>query len=114
MVAMGGRNLRRENRRSAQQTAWIYHPDLGPQFSCQISDISHSGARLTLTGVVELPEEFMLLLTSTGQVCRKCYVVWRDRGSVGVRFIAGRAGEVSMRSSDAGRVERVDLDRLTP
>jgi hypothetical protein len=57
-----------------------------PPIACSISDISHSGARLTLKDEQELPETFTLLLTPNGGARRHCRVVWRDGLIVGVQF----------------------------
>jgi hypothetical protein len=49
--------------------------------SCIIWDISDSGARLTVADDQQVPDEFTLLL------CRRCRVVRRYDGQVGVAFM---------------------------
>ena len=52
----------------------------GP-ISCIISDISASGAKLTIAGELELPDQFTLLLR------RRCRVVRRFDGQLGGVFV---------------------------
>jgi hypothetical protein len=54
----------------------------GSLSSCMISDISETGARLTVGG--KLPDEFTLLLH------RRCRVVRRSDGQIGVKFVSGK------------------------
>jgi len=49
--------------------------------SCIISDISGSGAKLTVKEGQDIPDEFTLLFRS------RCRVVRRYDGQVGVRFV---------------------------
>jgi hypothetical protein len=58
--------------------------------ACGIADISASGARLNLENDVELPAEFILLLTPNGQARRHCRVIWREGLSLGVKFPESR------------------------
>ena len=58
--------------------------------SCQLLDISDSGAKLVVEGPINVLQarEFFLLLSSTGLAFRKCELVWIDGDHAGVRFIA--------------------------
>jgi hypothetical protein len=89
MVAMANsRNraeMRKKPRRSFHYSAKIL-TDKDAQVACAIADISHSGARLTVDDDVELPVEFVLLLTRNGGARRHCRVIWRDGLSLGVKF----------------------------
>ena len=51
-----------------------------PPANCIICDISAVGAKLTV-GAHEVPEEFVLVFR------RRCRVVRRDGGQVGVKFV---------------------------
>ena len=53
---------------------------------CMISDISAQGARLFVDGV-EMPDQFMLLISGDSGSRRECRVVWRLGGEVGVTFV---------------------------
>ncbi len=89
MVVVGNfRNraeMRKKPRRGFHYTARIVK-DKDTQVACAIADISHSGARLTLDADVELPVDFVLLLTRNGGPRRHCRVIWRDGLTIGVTF----------------------------
>ena len=53
---------------------------------CMITNISKDGARLFSDDVV-VPPEFDLMITDTLE--RRCQVVWRLGGEIGVKFING-------------------------
>jgi hypothetical protein len=69
-------------------TAWIDLGDGAPRRRCIISDVSASGARLAVGPGLPLPEEFQIALSRDGRVRRRCRVVWRETGEVGVRYLA--------------------------
>lgn len=76
------RDLRKWPRFEIHSLAQI---DLGGRsapISCIISDISASGAKLTIAGEQELPDQFTLLLR------RRCRVVRRFDGQLGVVFVS--------------------------
>ena len=61
--------------------------------ACMMSEVSQTGARLTLSeGIDSLDlSEFMLLLTPTGIVSRRCQLVRAEGEVVDIRFVlAGR------------------------
>jgi PilZ domain len=78
--------LRKKPRRSFHYSARILTDKVGTVVSCSIADISETGARIVLEDDCELPEEFVLLLTPTGDARRRCNVVWRTGTTVGVAF----------------------------
>ena len=53
---------------------------------CVTIDISESGARLAVREPVQVPDQFILLLSKDAHVQRQCEVVWRDGNMLGVRF----------------------------
>lgn len=59
-----------------------------PPRSCTVTDVSQSGARLKIDKPDELPEKFVLLLTTTGKARRLCRVIWRSKKDAGVKFVA--------------------------
>jgi hypothetical protein len=74
------RDLRRSPRFEVHYLGQI---DLGvtaAPVNCIICDISATGAKLTV-GAQEVPDEFMLVLK------RRCRVIRRSDGQVGVRFV---------------------------
>lgn len=53
---------------------------------CSIVDISDGGARITLEEPRDLPDNFILLFTTTGTVRRLCRRVWQDGATYGIAF----------------------------
>ncbi|HXX02718.1 MAG TPA: PilZ domain-containing protein [Xanthobacteraceae bacterium] len=88
MVATGNyRNraeLRKKPRRQFHYSAKIVTKGEPPR-SCNISDISHTGARLVLESDDTLPDRFILLL-ARGGARRHCRLIWRTGLTVGVEF----------------------------
>jgi hypothetical protein len=76
---------RKSARRAMRFTAWIAQPgkDL---HGCVLADISDTGARLNVENPQDLPEEFVLYLSSRGSPRRKCKVAWRTKTQIGVQF----------------------------
>jgi hypothetical protein len=58
---------------------------------CVVLDISEMGARLKIDDTAAVPDEVVLLLSRGGETQRRCTVVWRGRGEMGVRFEKGPA-----------------------
>jgi len=54
---------------------------------CIVSDMSETGARMTLAKDTRLPDEFVLMLTADGRRRRRCRVVLRDHLEISVRFL---------------------------
>ena len=80
-------NERRQHRRYAINRIAKYQADSGslPR-DCMITDISKQGARLFADGV-EVPDQFVLLISGDKGVRRECQVVWRLGGEIGVSFV---------------------------
>jgi hypothetical protein len=55
---------------------------------CVMADLSATGARLQVKQPATLPDEFILLLSHSGQLRRKCSVTWRAETEIGVKFTA--------------------------
>jgi hypothetical protein len=72
---------RRVFRHPVHQFASIDLGNGSPLRSCMISDISESGARLTIGTCGDIPDTFTLLLH------RRCRVVRRLDGQIGVQFV---------------------------
>jgi two-component system OmpR family response regulator len=71
----------------------------GRQFAameCTMRDMSETGARLVLAGDDVLPQEFELVVPTTGQR-RRARLVWRREKTCGVQFLykQGEAGRVA-------------------
>jgi hypothetical protein len=55
-----------------------------PRLDCIIVDISETGARLVVDPAIDLPDDFLLMLSRN--VSRRCKLIWREDRKVGVRF----------------------------
>ncbi len=53
--------------------------------TCIVRNVSAEGARLQLSGIVALPEEFDLCFDS-GRRVRQCRMMWRTENDVGIWF----------------------------
>ena len=73
---------RQSPRHDVQYLAHVDPGDDGQLFTCIICDISASGARLTVGLHQNVPDEFTLIFR------RRCRVVRRQDGQLGVQFSA--------------------------
>lgn len=53
---------------------------------CSLSDVSDTGARISVEAAEELPDRFTLLLSGNGGPQRTCRVIWRQPNQIGVDF----------------------------
>jgi hypothetical protein len=51
---------------------------------CKVVDISESGARIAISGAIELPRQFSIAFASS---TRPCQLVWRNGTMAGVKFL---------------------------
>ena len=61
--------------------------DKRPAIDCILQDISNRGAKLSVHDVGAIPDTFLLMLSLAGGVRRKCKVVRRSMGEIGVQFV---------------------------
>ena len=57
-----------------------------PLRDCLMLNISDTGAKLQFDSTEEIPDRFIVLLTSRGYPRRHCQVKWRNGNKVGVEF----------------------------
>ena len=81
-----GRERRKDVRRQLQTHASLASNERAPRQDCIVCDLSHTGARILVDPAIELPSDFLLLLSR--HVTRRCKLVWRKEREVGVRFRA--------------------------
>ena len=86
-----GFDKRRHMRRPMVQPVAILRPDGTLVCECTLRDVSDTGARLKLAGegsaTVEISQQFVLSLSTRGNIFRQCETVWRNGDEIGVRFI---------------------------
>ena len=75
------RDLRRSPRTDVDYLAYIDPNDSSPPINCIVADISANGAKLTIGPRHQVPDEVTLAFR------RRCRVVRRSDGQIGVEFI---------------------------
>ena len=82
---------RKETRQSLDYPCWY---DAGPAqraVECRLLDVSKSGAKLSFSGSVEIPNEFVLYLTRDGKVGRACIVKSRQGNELQIYLLRRHA-----------------------
>ena len=79
--------MRNSVRKALRHPAWMDIGDGSPLRSCTLSDVSQTGAKLVIENPNDIPAEFTLLLTGDGAVRRRCRVMRRGNGEIGVQFL---------------------------
>jgi hypothetical protein len=82
------RNKRISPRRNLKWVGLIVNMDgsiIGP-FSA--INVSATGAKISPTESIDLPNEFVLMFSTGGIVRRHCRIVWRSGKEVGVKFVS--------------------------
>lgn len=85
-----GRKLSRKERRKAPRKETIrvgviiYGTDRRMMY-CALLNMSHGGAKLTPTKILDCPDRFSLAIAD--QPTRNCEVIWREHSEVGVKFL---------------------------
>jgi hypothetical protein len=83
---------RKEPRRALRYRACVLDLQGKTLGLCLVSDVSETGARLevpliaTNGHLVDVPDEFVLMLARRGGAYRKCHAMWRTDHHVGVQF----------------------------
>jgi hypothetical protein len=81
-----GREQRKAPRRMVRTAGMIYGRGGEPIITCEMRDVSATGARLALPREIDLPQHFVLVLSHAGQVRRQCQKAWQFSILVGARF----------------------------
>jgi hypothetical protein len=84
-----GRENRKSPRRDIHQFAVVHGGDDRQIQPCMVRNVSATGAQIGIETASEIPDEFVLILTSKGSVRRRCRIVWRSDKALGVRFVTG-------------------------
>ncbi len=95
MEPSSGPKFKAEQRRSKRHyvnlIARLAQADGAELGLCVVVDISATGARLKTNEALSLPENFVLLLSTNGNLRRHCLVAWRTNLEVGVEFVRHHA-----------------------
>ena len=77
-------------RRSINEPAWIERTPSNILERCKLVNVSEIGARLTISDVYDLPDNFALHLIRGSKPSRQCRVIWRRDHEVGVEFLSNK------------------------
>jgi len=103
-------NERKRERVRAILGAHIVFNNRNSTIDCQIRNISRTGAKLSLSNSVTLPEEFDIEVPQKGKTYR-ARLCWRDAASAGIEFIldATEAAEAEDRAALIAKLEAENL-----
>ena len=76
----------RAKRQLVNQDGMIYATAGARIAPCRLRNISVTGAQIELLREIELPKTFLLSLSESGNVRRRCTVAWQFCTVVGVKF----------------------------
>ena len=82
-----GRDNRRTQRRNVRYKATIENVLDGRLETCQILDVSATGAKLQVARDLEVAEHFILHLAPGGGSRRVCRLIWRADMQIGAAFV---------------------------
>ncbi len=77
---------RKTERSRAILGATVIYNNKNSTVECQIRNISKTGARLSISDTVSLPEEFDIEVPQKGKTYR-ARLCWRDESSAGIEFV---------------------------
>lgn len=77
---------RQQVRRRRHQSAWITLDDETTSRKCEVADVSHEGAKITVDLVLEVGKLFRVAFVPRG-AARPCEVVWCCGNTLGIKFV---------------------------
>jgi hypothetical protein len=77
---------RKEKRRTVSLPSLIVLPQECNRLRCVVTDLSQSGASISIEHADQLPDDFVLFLAASESMRRVCTVVRRGKTALGVRF----------------------------
>jgi len=80
-------SVKREARKSVQQSGWITLDGGFAARQCVVHDMSPAGAKITMEDSSALAGKLRLTFSRDARAGRKCEVVWRRGKSLGVKFV---------------------------
>ena len=91
-------NQRKTPRKPISRPAAIHHADGTRICECRLIDISDAGARFKILAAkdsagIELPQQFILAISKSGNVFRRCQLIWTSEGEAGVQFTSPQKGK---------------------
>jgi PilZ domain len=84
-------NKRKEPRKILDWPGLILNPDGTIVGECRTMNVSANGAKISMSDLMAIPDEFFLLLSKDVRIGRKCKIIWRSEKELGVRFISAKS-----------------------
>src|SRR5262250_1174474 len=78
---------RKHRRVDLSYMARVLGPNADVICDCAIIDVSQGGARIAVLTAEMVPDEFLLALSASSDVTRRCRVAWRKEDEIGVIFV---------------------------
>lgn len=79
---------KRQSPRRKQTIPVVVRRETGQRIvTTHVLDISAGGAKIKLDLFVELPDQFLIILSEGGDVQRLCRLIWRTASEAGVCFV---------------------------
>jgi PilZ domain len=79
--------LKRDARRSRQQSAWIMFDRDHVSRECQVMDVSLNGAKIVADIDAEVGSRFRFSLVPDAPKRQPCEVIWRRGKTLGIKFV---------------------------
>src|SRR6516164_9752654 len=79
------RERRKDFRVEWHSPGTIYNHESDSGYHCIVEDLSNGGAKISDVAVGDVPDQFTLHIAGDSRT-RKCRVIWRKTGSLGIRF----------------------------
>ena len=107
------REKRSARRQPMRYSAWVA-PTPRHRFGCMVSDVSQTGARIDVANEKDVPDTFVLILSSNGAAHRFCRVVWRKPQQIGVKFERSFAEAVKAAQAAKGETQEAPAEAAEP
>jgi hypothetical protein len=101
---------RKDLRQPLRYPAEIDIGDGSPPKPCLISNVSASGAKVTIPNANEIPDRLFLILAPEQGTRRRCIVVWRSPDALGLEFIKTPPKEILKPSAIALKAAAAQRD----
>ena len=96
--------LRRYRRVDLSYVARVLTPQADLICDCAIVDVSQGGARIAVLAAEMVPDEFLLTLSASSDVSRRCKVAWRRDDEIGVIFLKTVDASAAARTARRARL----------
>ena len=97
--------VRRDERVRAFLRARILFNNNNSSIDCTVKNFSTSGAKIEISSVLSVPNEFDLEVPQKGRTYR-ARLMWRDANFIGVQFVEKASADAEQLESQSARLDR--------